>query len=118
PAVLSLAGKHLLVGREDGRVQAFDAATLKVLKEWKPEGVNPPRFIDVAPDGRWFSIVFHTGRLWLFDAEKNELRHANVTGQGSISAANFTPTGHLLVVDRTDRVSEYSLSPIKLEKRF
>ncbi len=116
--VLSFAGKHLLVGREDGRVQAFDAASMTAMTEWKPEGKNPPRFLDASPDGRWFAIVFHTGRLWLFDAEQNVLRRAKVTGQGSISAANFTPTGRLLVIDRTDRVSKYSMSPLKMEQRF
>jgi hypothetical protein len=117
PVALSFAGKHLVVGREDGRVQVFDASTLNPVTEWKPEGVNPPRFIDASPDGRWFAVVFHTGRLWLFDAEQKTFRRASVSGQGTISAANFTPSGHLLVVDRTDRVSEYSF-PLKLEKRF
>lgn len=117
-AVLGFAGRHLLVGREDGRVQAFDADTLDRVAEWQPEGKNPPRFIDASPDGRWFTIVFHTGRAWLFDATKSTLDLADVTGQGKISAANFTSAGRLLVVDRTDRVSEYSLAPLKLEQRF
>ena len=117
-AVLAIAGKHLLVGREDGRVQAIDRATMQNVGEWNPEGRNPPRFIDASKDGRWFSIVFHTGRLWLFDAEKGEIQKPIVAGQGTISAANFSPDGQLLVVDRTDRVSEYSLTPLRLEKRF
>jgi ABC-type transport system involved in multi-copper enzyme maturation permease subunit len=117
-AVVCFAGSYLLVGREDGRVQIFDHDSLKLVKEWNPEGVNPPRFVDASPDGKWFAIVFHTGRLWLLDANKNELFRANVSGQGAISAANFTATGRLLVADRTDRVSEYSLEPLKLQQRF
>lgn len=116
-AVLAFAGKHLVVGREDGRVQAIDRETMQNVGEWNPEGKNPPRFIEASADGRWFAIVFHTGRLWLFDAERRELHKPNVTGQGTISATNFSKQ-RLMVVDRTDRVSEYSLEPLRLEKQF
>jgi hypothetical protein len=117
--VLGIAGTHLVVGREDGRIQAYDAETFTLKQEWQPEGRNPPRFIEASPDGRWFAIVFHSGRLWLLDSQQNDLHRASVSGQGAISAANFTDAGHLLVVDRTDRVTEYSLSPeVKVEQRF
>lgn len=117
-AVLSFSGKYLVLGREDGRLQLLDEKSLKVVKEWRPEGVNPPRFIDASPDGRWFAIVFHTGRLWLLDTTEQSLQRAGTSGQGTISAANFTSKGHLLVVDRTDRVSEYSMEPIQVVQRF
>lgn len=117
-AVLAFAGKHLLIGREDGRVQVLTTENWKVVAEWTPEKSSPPRFIRASQDGRWFAVVFHTGNLYLFDTQDNSLQRAGVTGQGSISAATFTPQGKLLVCDRTDRVSEYRLGPLQLEQRF
>ena len=61
----------------------------------KPEGSNQPRFATVSPDGRWFAIVFHTGKLWLYDANSNELIEAKVTGQGDISSAGFSKENDL-----------------------
>ncbi|MGE0760580.1 MAG: WD40 repeat domain-containing protein, partial [Pirellulaceae bacterium] len=117
-AVVAMGAQHVAVGREDGRVQILDAATLTPREEFRPEGPNAPRFLDVSPDGRWFSIVFHTGRLWLYDTMDNRLVRADVTGQGDISAASFTTEGKLLVVDRLQRVSEYTLDSLALQRRF
>jgi hypothetical protein len=117
-AVVALGGEHVLVGRDDGRIQVFDASTLAPGSSSSPEGRNAPRFLDASPDGRWFAAVFHTGRLWLYDSQRKGLSQASVAGQGDISAANFTEKGTLLVVDRLRRVSEYRLPELKLERRY
>jgi hypothetical protein len=117
-AVVGFGGPHLLVGRDDGRIQVLDAATLEVRREFQPEGRNPPRFVEASPDGKWFAITFHTQRLWLYDTESEALTMPRVSGQGSISAANFAPDGTLFVVDNQRRASRYGLAPLQLQRRY
>lgn len=117
-AVIGFGGQHLALGRHDGRVQILDAASLKSLAEYQPHGSVAPRFIQASPDGRWFSILFHNGRLSLYDAQRKTMSSAPVAGQGEISASNFTRKRSLFVVDRGDRVSEYNLESFKLERRL
>lgn len=118
PAVLGVAGGTLLVGREDGRLQVYDAPTLHLDAELQPEGRNQPRFIAAAPDGQQFAIVFHNGNLWRYDVASHSLDRPHVDGQGDISAAAFTPSGDLLVADRTVRVTRYSFPDAKVAERY
>lgn len=113
-------GDTLLICRGDGDVLALDAATLTVRQTYRPEPKSRARFVSVAPQGRWFAVSFHNGKLWLLDREQDEqMIHARVTGQGDISGVSFTGTNRMLVCDRTTRVSEYILGDnIKLDRRF
>ncbi len=117
PVVLALAGRSILVGRRDGRVQVHDATTLEVRDEFELAGANQPRFITASPDGRRFAIVFHGGQLWLYDDEEGTLQQPDVAGQGDISAA-LVESDRLLVVDSTVRVSHYELPSCELIERF
>ena len=114
PIVLCFQGDRLLLGREDGRIQVLDAATLKPLAQFRLEGRNAPRFITAAPDGSRFAIIFHTGQLWLYETTTNAVRKAGVARQGRISAAAFTPDGKLLVADWTTHISQYQPNSLAL----
>lgn len=116
-AAVAFGGERIVLGRDDGRVQLLDAATLETIHEFRPEGRNPPRFLEVSRDGHWATALFHTGNLWLYDEQTRNFTRPKVAGQGSISAANFDTDGSLMVVDHYRRVSIYSLDPLKLEKR-
>ncbi|MDP6723504.1 MAG: ABC transporter permease subunit, partial [Pirellulaceae bacterium] len=118
PAVIGVGGNTLVVGRDDGRLQILDATSFELSHEFQPEGPNQPRFINASPDGRWFSIVFHNGNLWMYDAESTEFKKARVTGQGDISSATFSRDNQLFVCDHTVRLSRYELPSLKLVRRY
>ncbi len=110
---LAYGGSTILLAIGDGRVMNLDAETLATRHEYTPEEGSQPRFVDVSPDGRWFSIVFQNGLLQLLDTAQEDLTAmtvADVQGQGDISAASFSSADQILVADRVNRVTEYKLS--------
>ena len=110
--------QNLHAGRDDGRLQILDAETFESRDEFQPEGPNQSRFINASPDGRWFTIVFHNGNLWLYDAESREFTKPRVAGQGDISSAMFSHDNQLFVCDQTLRLSRYELPSLKLARRY
>ena len=109
PVVMACGGSTILLGRDDGRIQALDAQTFEERAFTNPEDTDQPRFVTASPDGRWFAIVFHTGELWLYDAQDGVFTQASVSGQGDISCAAFSKENELYVADRAIRLSKYSL---------
>jgi len=118
PIALGFGGESLLLAHQDGRIQVLDAKTLSSQSEFDDESPNQPRFVVASPDGRWFAVLFHNGRLWIYDAESNAMRLASVSGQGDVSGASFSEDGDLFVIDKIFRVSRYSLDPFKLKHRY
>jgi ABC-type transport system involved in multi-copper enzyme maturation permease subunit len=117
-ATLAFGGDTLLVARQDGSILMLDGQTLDQRATFAPEGSGPPRFVAAASGGRWFSIVFHNGDLFLLDAQAGALTAADVRGQGDISTATFTPQGTLLVADRGTRVIEYDVITAQEVRRY
>src|SRR5262249_9645007 len=74
-------------------------------------------FAAASPNGRWFVVLFHNYRLWLFDAHEGKAASVSIRGQGDISAAAFSGPDRLLVTDRVNRVTSYQLSPFQVEDR-
>jgi len=116
--VVALAGKTLLLALADGWTLALDPAGLKRLSESRPEGREAPRFAEASPDGRYFAVLFHNRKLYLYDAQRREMSAAEVAGQGDISAVAFAGGDRLLLADKFTRVSEYRLPEMTLERRF
>ena len=108
----------MLVGREDGRVIAYDAATLAPRREFTLEGKNQPRFVTAAPGGRWFAVVFHHGALWIYDRKANEMFRPRITGQRDISCCIFPAANRILVADRATRLTEYELPSWQASRRY
>jgi hypothetical protein len=98
-------------------VLLLDPTTLKVQQEFSPDGETAPRFAVAAPDGRWFAVLFHNNKLWLFDARSGKPANVSFSGQGDISAAAFSGADRLLVTDRVNRVTSYHLDPFQTEDR-
>jgi hypothetical protein len=117
-ATLALGGNTLIVGREDGKVLIFDPKTLRERQSLSPEGETPPRFMEAAPGGEWFAILFQNRRLWLYDAENQRLREANLWSQGDISAVAFSSADTLLVADEIARVRELELPSLAVSRTF
>ena len=117
-ATMSFGGKTLVVARHDGSILVLDGDSLKERVTLSPEQGETPRFAAAAPRGRWFSFVTHNGNLLLLDAESDTLTAPDVSGQGDISAAAFTPTGSLLVADRGTRVTQYDVATSEQQRRY
>jgi ABC-type transport system involved in multi-copper enzyme maturation permease subunit len=118
PSVMAYAGTTILLVQDDGSMRAIDAANLEVRDRLAPEGPNAPRFVEAAPSGTWFVIVFHNGQLHLYDAEQQRLVRRRFTGQGDISAATFVDNRTLLVADRTTRITSYDIVDNQRLKRW
>lgn len=118
PIALGFGGDSLMLAHQDGRVQVLDAETLRPRSEFDEESPNQPRFVVASPDGRWFGVVFHSGRLWIYDAESDKIRLASVAGQGDVSGVSFSQDGDLFAIDKTFRVSRYALDSFELKHRY
>jgi len=118
PIALGFGGESLVLAHQDGRIQILDADTLRTRSEFDDESPNQPRFVVASPDGRSFAIIFHNGRLWLYDAESNTMRLASVSGQRDVSGVSFSENNELFVIDKTFRVSRYSLPSFELQERY
>jgi hypothetical protein len=117
-AVMAYAGTTILLAREDGLLRVIRSKDLQVIETLKPEGANAARFIHAAPNGTWFALVYHNGRLHLYDAKERKVARRRFAGQGDISAAAFTDNRTLLVADRTTRVTSYDVVANKRLKRW
>jgi len=118
PVVMAIGGSTILLGRQDGRVQALDAATFEEQMSINPEGPNQVRFINSSPDGRWFAVLLHNGNLWMYDAEAKSLALAPIAGQGGISCATFSESGQLYIADQAVRVTAYELPDFTRQHRY
>jgi hypothetical protein len=118
PVVLGFAGRTVLLGREDGRIQVFAADTLQQVHELRLEDRNPPRLIVPSPDGRQCAVVLHTKNLWLYDSAQQTAHKAPLSGQGTITAAAFTADGQLLVAEEGMSVSRYQLPTLRRVQHY
>ena len=116
--MMAFGGTTILLGRQDGRVQALDATTFDERMSTSPEGPNQVRFITASPDGRWFAVLLHNGNLWMYDAEAKSLTKAPVAGQGGISCATFSDSGTLYVADQAVRVNVYNVPDFTRQHRY
>lgn len=116
--VVALAGETLLLATADGWMLALDPADFEHLSESRPEGRSAPRFAEASADGRYFAVLSHNRKLYLYDAQRREMSAAAVAGQGDISAVAFARGDRLLVADEFTRVSEYRLPELTLERRL
>ncbi|HVW38129.1 MAG TPA: hypothetical protein VHB99_12515, partial [Pirellulales bacterium] len=116
--VVGLSGKTLLLALADGWTIALDPADFKRLHEVRPDGRNAPRFIEASADGRYFAVLFHNRKLYLYDVERRQMSLAPVAGQGDISAVAFAAADRLLVADRFTRATAYHLPECTLQRQY
>lgn len=106
---MAFGGDTLLIGREDGRMIAYETQTLEPRLEVNLEGKNQPRFLEAAPGGAHFSIVFHHGRIWIYDRQADRMVKPPGIRQRDISCCIFPTPAEARVVDRLRRVTTYRL---------
>jgi hypothetical protein len=112
-AALALAGTSIVVARQDGRVLVLGSADLKTRNELRPAGKSEPYLAAATPNGRWFAVLFHSGKLVLLDADGNQAASLG----NSVSAVAFEGNDNVLVADRGTRVTKYSLGPLGVVDR-
>jgi ABC-type transport system involved in multi-copper enzyme maturation permease subunit len=117
PGLVAYAGQTLFVARSDGSVQQYDPADLRLEHEWTLKKNSAPRFLAASPDGRWVAAVFHDGRLWLYDTQKQVEVSPAGAGLHDVSAVTLTDSNRLLVADDNTRVTEYDLAAGKVLER-
>jgi hypothetical protein len=118
PAVIAFGGGTLLVAQKNGGVLELDAATLGLRATHRPEKASPPRFAQASPDGRYLAVLYHNGKLWLFDDQERSFRKPRIGRQGDISAVSFSSAGEILVADRSTRVSRHRVDSGELLARY
>lgn len=115
--IVGISGQTVLLGRSDGRISVFEGPEFKETNEFRPEGNSAPRYIESSADGRFFAVVFHNRKLWLYDVRQQRAADAPIAGQGSISAATFDGN-QLLVADYFTRVTKYALPTGEVIERY
>jgi hypothetical protein len=112
-AIVAFGGKTIVVAIDDGQVLLLDADNLAVKQRLSPAGDTPPRFAAASPGGRWFSVLFHNHKLWMFDAQQDREVRLSLSSQAGISGVTFNGPNSLLVADRANRVTNYDLDPFR-----
>lgn len=105
--LVAFSGAVLVLALESGEIRIYDGADLNLNSTIQPASKSPPRMAIASPDGRWFAVAFHDGRLWVYDAQRHAVCQTPLSGPGSISSVAFNDSNQLLVADRFTRVTEY-----------
>jgi hypothetical protein len=111
---MGFAGTTIVLAQQDGRIRIINARDGSTTHEFRPEGKNQPRFVAASPSGRWFAVVFHHHKLWMWDAQHEDQVSPPFIGRSDISAAAFPSPNRLLLADRGTRVTEYQLDPFRV----
>ncbi len=115
--VMAVAGDRIVLGNDKAAIQIYNSSDLRLLSRFEPAPGVSARFIEASPDARHFAVLLHDRSLWLYDATSDSLSAAKVDGQGEISTAVFDGPEHLLVADRTSRVTCYAFPQMTVDWR-
>jgi ABC-type transport system involved in multi-copper enzyme maturation permease subunit len=117
-STIAIAGKLVVVAREDGKVWLLDSGDLTIKDELSLESSSvQPRVVTASPDGKRFGVVFQSGTLWLIDAQTGAPRRAPISWQGDIAGFAFTG-GKLLIGDASNRVVAYDDQTFARQREF
>lgn len=117
--LIALGGRWVLLATPQGAIHVLEGETLETRWVFEPEGQEAPRALAASSDGRWFAVLFHTRRLWLYEAPqksdtgKGRLFRPDVADRGDVSAVTFADANTMLVGHGFGRVSVYSLEPFQ-----
>ncbi|MCL6501240.1 MAG: ABC transporter permease subunit [Pirellulales bacterium] len=116
--LVALGGRWLLSASAKGVIRVLDAETLEPLASFEPEGGETPRSLAATADGRHFAVLFHNGRLWLYeppqDSERAEgrLYQPDVADRGDVTAVSFPDEHTMLIGHGFGNVSAYRLEQL------
>lgn len=92
----------------NGQLILLDPTTLDKTKELIPEARVAIESVQGSPDGSQFALLYKDETLRLLDTKSGSVSRPSIRGQGTVSAVSFD-ADKLLVADREDRVTQYSL---------
>jgi len=115
---IAYAGGTLLVALEDLRVLAYNAADGKPREPLNLPGGVAVNTMFAAPDGKTFALLTRDKDVYLYNTAGHTLALADITGQGDVTAIAINDRGELLVADRADRVTVYTLPALGRTARF
>ncbi len=113
---VALAGDTLYLALADGELRRFDAS-LEPIEPLASSSRVAADTLAVSPNGRYLAIVYHDGRLWLYDTLEDAQVSLPLVGQGDISTIAWTDSD-LLAVDRLTRVTKYQLAGKQLSQSW
>lgn len=118
-AGVSITANHLLIALQSGRVVILDHATHEVIYDKSPEETQQPRAVASASSANRFWVLFHDGKVCEFEVKNNsaQMTRPALRGQGDITALQATSAG-LFVADRTNRITNYSLTDLKIQSEI
>jgi hypothetical protein len=116
-SLVAVEQQTVVLALADGRIRVLDARDFSEQHTFRPEVKNQPRAVVASPQGRWFAVLFHHRKIWLFDAASGQAVRPRVVGQGEISAATFTPAGHLMVAHGGTQVTDYEMESFATQSR-
>ena len=108
---IAYQGSTIVLALGNGQLILLDSTTLEKTKELLPETRVGIDSIQGSPDGSRFALLYKDETLRLLDAESGTVNRPSILGQGTISAVCFDADS-MLVADREDRVTEYSLDSL------
>ncbi len=118
PGVLGFAGDHLTVALRNGEIQIVSTDTLETQSTFEPFGKIAPRQVVSSADGRLVAVLFHNGKLWLYNIDSQEEIRSGVVRQNDITTVHFLPENRLLLGDRFTRLTEYDLDSFEMVRQY
>ena len=116
---IAFAGDTVLLAFGNGKIITVDAAPLVEKNEYQPESRSAIQQVGGSPSGQYFLVLYRNGHLWMLDTEnEQQMRKANVLGQGAVNTFAFGEGDQLWVSDNTDRATKYDLSDGSREIRL
>lgn len=115
---IECGGDTIMVTLGNGQVITLDADSLEEKKSYQPETRSAYSDVAASDDGRWFTITFRNGSMWMLDTQNDErMFRPRVTGQGGISGVTFEGQS-VWVCDRTDRMTKYDTESLSREQQY
>ncbi len=116
---IAYQGDTIALAFGNGQVITVDAETVTEKKEYQPENRTAIEEIRGSADGRYFATLYRNGNLWLLDTQSDEqMKKADIIGQGEVCAFTFDDENQLWVCDNTDRATEYDLASGEMKVRY
>jgi len=102
-------GDMIFLAFGNGELLTVDRDSGELLNQYLPESQYAIRSVSGSPKGRWFAACYRNGQVWILDTQNpQQMKRADVRGQGDISMAKFDDQGQLWIADRTDRLTVYA----------
>jgi hypothetical protein len=113
PVTLALASDSILLVASDGDSQLIDTEDLSTRCKLQPLGNRPAKRAMASPSGNWFAVQAEDGTAVVFDRQGKSVREL-----GEASAVTMLGENHLLLADRTNRVTSYELGTWAIAARY